>query len=119
MDAPTRTFQVTHARVLKIAAPMTLANLTTPLLGVIGTAVIGQLGQAHLLGAVAISAVVFDCIFWLFGFLRMGASPSVTEAARTYFYMRIWSAPFTLANYAVLGWLIGQARTNFALTLQV
>ncbi|WP_096358747.1 MATE family efflux transporter [Variibacter gotjawalensis] len=149
---------------------MTLANLTTPLLGIVGTALIGQLGQAHLLGAVAISAVVFDCIFWLFGFLRMGtvaltaqamgahdiaeqrtvlaralllafgigltivvlqipigeiayrtmgASPDVTAAAKTYFAIRIWAAPITLANYAVLGWLIGQARTDFALGLQV
>ena len=59
---------------------MTLANLTTPLLGVVGTAVIGQLGEAHLLGAVAISAVVFDCIFWLFGFLRMGTVALTAQA---------------------------------------
>src|SRR4051812_47244561 len=147
---------------------MTLANLTTPLLGVVGTAIIGQLGSASLLGAVAISAVVFDCIFWLFGFLRMGtvaltaqalgagdrveqkavlaralllagligvaiialqaplgfavyrvmgATEAVTQAAQVYFSIRIWSAPFTLANYAVLGWLVGQARTGVALAL--
>jgi MATE family multidrug resistance protein len=170
MDTTTRrSFQVTHARVLAIAGPMTLANLTTPLLGIVGTAVIGQLGQAHLLGAVAVSAVVFDCIFWLFGFLRMGtvaltaqalgagdgieqravlaraliiagaigtaiivlqwplgwisyrlmgASDAVTEAAKAYFFVRIWASPITLANYAVLGWLIGVARTNLALALQ-
>ncbi len=163
-------FRVTHRRVLAIAAPMTLAHLTTPLLGVVGTAVIGQLGEAHLLGAVAISAVVFDGIFWLFAFLRMGtvgltaqalgagdateqravllraltmaaalglaiialqepiawaayrlmgASPDVTEAAQVYFFVRIWSAPVTFANYAILGWLIGLARMRWALTLQV
>jgi MATE family, multidrug efflux pump len=165
-----RSFAVTHARVLAIAGPMTLAHLTTPLLGVVGTAVIGQLGQTHLLGAVAVSAVVFDCMFWLFAFLRMGtvaltaqalgagdaieqravlaralvmggcigagllllqrpiawiayeavgASAAVTEAAKVYFFVRIWSAPLTLANYAVLGWLIGLARTDLALVLQV
>jgi MATE family multidrug resistance protein len=173
MAAPapaSRPFHVGHGRVLAIAVPMTLANLTTPLLGVVGTAIIGQLGQAHLLGAVAISAVVFDGIFWLFGFLRMGtvaltaqalgagdgieqravllrallmaaalgvaiillqwplaqmayavmgASDIVTEAAKDYFYIRVWSAPFTLGNYAVLGWLIGQARTDLALGLQI
>ncbi len=161
---------VTHARVLAIALPMTLANMTTPLLGVVGTAVIGQLAQAHLLGAVAISGVVFDSIFWLFGFLRMGtvaltaqalgardlkeeqatlaralllaallglalivlqvplavtayqlmgASPEVTRAAEVYFYVRIWSAPFTLGNYVVLGWLVGLARAGTALSLQI
>jgi MATE family multidrug resistance protein len=167
---PSRSFQVTHKRVLAIAAPMTLAHLTTPLLGVVGTTVIGRLGEAHLLGAVAISAVVFDGIFWLFAFLRMGtvgltaqalgagnaieeravlaralvmagalgfaiiilqwpiakvayalmgASPEVTAAAKTYFFVRVWSAPVTFANYAILGWLIGIARTQWALVLQV
>jgi MATE family, multidrug efflux pump len=156
--------------VFAIAAPMTLANITTPLLGVVGTAVIGNLGQAHLLGAVAISAVVFDSIFWLFGFLRMGtvaltaqalgardrseqdavlaralfiaavlglalialqvplarisyafmgASAEVTRAAETYFYVRIWSAPFALGNYVILGWLLGLARATTALALQI
>ena len=65
--ATSRAFTVDHARVLAIAGPMTLANLTTPLLGVVGTAVIGQLGQAHLLGAVAISAVVLPVIFFTIG----------------------------------------------------
>jgi MATE family multidrug resistance protein len=169
-DAYPAPFRVTHARVLAIAGPMTLANLTTPLLGVLGTAVIGQLGEAHLLGAVAIAAILFDWVFWLFGFLRMGtvaltaqalgaghateqravlaralllalvlgaaimavqvplalfafkllgASEAVTEAAKIYFFVRIWSAPIALANYAVLGWLVGLARTGYALALQV
>lgn len=57
-----------------------VANLTTPLLGVVGTAVIGSLGQAHLLGAVAMSALVFDLIFWIFGFLRMGTVALTAQA---------------------------------------
>src|SRR5215207_7553535 len=57
-----------------------LANLTTPLLGIVSTAVIGRLGEAHLLGGVAISALVFDCIFWLFGFLRMGTVALTAQA---------------------------------------
>lgn len=163
-------FEVTHARVFAIAGPAMLANLTTPLLGIVGTAVIGRLGEAHLLGAVAMSALVFDCIFWVFGFLRMGTvaltaqalgagdtveqravlaralliaavigvalialqaplaavtytlmggSDAVTEAAQAYFFVRIWSAPFALASYAVLGWLVGLARTGLALVLQI
>ena len=71
---------VTHARVFAIAGPMMLANLTTPLLGVVATAVIGRLGEAHLLGAVALAAVVFDCLFWLFGFLRMGTVALTAQA---------------------------------------
>src|SRR5215831_451083 len=71
---------ITHARVFGIAAPTMVANLTTPLLGIVGTAVIGRLGQAHLLGAVAMSALVFDCIFWVFGFLRMGTVALTAQA---------------------------------------
>ena len=45
----------------------------------------------------------------------MGGSEGVTRAAKTYFIIRIWSAPLALANYVVLGWLIGQARAKLAL----
>src|SRR6266436_7542422 len=49
----------------------------------------------------------------------MGGSEGVTRAAKTYFVIRIWSAPVALANYVVLGWLIGQARATLALTTQI
>jgi MATE family multidrug resistance protein len=147
-----------------------VANLTTPLIGIISTIAIGRLGDATLLGGVAMASVIFDCLFWLFGFLRistlaftaqalgagetqelraplirgfviaaligaclillqaplaavllqaMGGSEGVTRAAKTYFSVRIWSAPLALANYVVLGWLIGQARAKLALSVQV
>jgi MATE family multidrug resistance protein len=63
--------RVNHTRVFAIAGPAMLANLTTPLLGIVATAAIGRLGDPHLLGGVALASVAFDCIFWLFGFLRM------------------------------------------------
>ncbi|MGB3864427.1 MAG: MATE family efflux transporter, partial [Xanthobacteraceae bacterium] len=63
--------RVDSRRVFVIAGPAMLANLTTPLLGVVSTAAIGQLGDATLLGGVALASVAFDCVFWLFGFLRM------------------------------------------------
>ena len=161
---------VTHARVFAIAGPAMLANLTTPLLGIVSTAAVGRLGDPHLLGGVAMASIAFDCIFWLFGFLRMatvaftaqavgaddgieiraillralmlgaaigltlialrtplgaavfsimGGSEAVTSAARTYFFIRLWSAPLMLGNYVILGWLVGQTRTGIALTLQV
>jgi len=49
----------------------------------------------------------------------MGGSEGVTRAAKTYFMIRIWSAPLALANYVILGWLVGQARANLALVLQI
>jgi len=147
-----------------------VANLTTPLIGIVSTIAIGRLGNAALLGGVAVASVIFDCLFWLFAFLRMstvaftaqalgagelaeiralllrglviaalvgaglvmlqvplaaallgmiGGSEDVTRAARAYFAIRIWSAPLALANYVVLGWLIGQARAGLALAVQI
>src|SRR5262249_41080159 len=129
-----------------------------------------RLGEPALLGGVAMASVIFDCLFWLFAFLRMGTvaftaqslgagetselrahlprglgvaavigaglillqvplgailldamggSANVTAAAKTYFSIRIWSAPLALGNYVVLGWLIGQARAMLALSVQV
>jgi MATE family multidrug resistance protein len=162
--------RVTTAQVFAIAGPAMVANLTTPLIGIVSTIAIGRLGDATLLGGVAIASVIFDCLFWLFAFLRMsttaftaqalgagetwelrafllrglvvaaligaclvllqmplasillgamGGSEGVTRAARIYFTIRIWSAPLALANYVVLGWLIGQARAKLALGVQM
>jgi MATE family multidrug resistance protein len=157
-------------QVFAIAGPAMIANLTTPLIGIVSTTAIGRLGDATLLGGVAMASVIFDCMFWLFAFLRMGTvaftaqslgagetgelrahlarglvvaavigallillqvptsivvldamggSDGVTRAAKTYFAIRIWSAPLALGNYVVLGWLIGQARAMLALSIQV
>jgi MATE family, multidrug efflux pump len=156
--------------VFAIAGPAMIANLTTPLIGIVSTTAIGRLGDATLLGGVAMASVIFDCMFWLFAFLRMGTvaftaqslgagetgelrthlarglvvaaiigamlivlqvptsivvldamggTDGVTRAAKTYFAIRIWSAPLALGNYVVLGWLIGQARAMLALSIQV
>ncbi len=149
---------------------MIFSNVTTPLIGAVDTAVIGQLGAAHLIGAVAVGATIFTFFYWAFGFLRMGttgltaqasgaernrevlatlyrallvagaaglaiialqwpiaeaafalmaASPDVDDAARTYFAIRIWSAPAALANYALVGWFIGLGRAGMAFRLQL
>ena len=170
MDSPPLQSKVTTAQVFAIAGPAMVANLTTPLIGIVSTTAIGRLGDATLLGGVAMASVLFDCLFWLFAFLRMstvaftaqsigagekrelrailvrgfivaavigtalialqiplaavllgamGGSEGVTRAAKTYFTIRIWSAPLALANYVVLGWLIGQARAKLALTTQI
>jgi len=52
-------------------------------------------------------------------FAALGASPEVTEAARIYYDIRIWSAPFAFATYAILGALIGRGRTDLGLSLQI
>ena len=79
-SAPITHARVTHTRVFAIAGPAMLANLTTPLLGIVSTAAIGRLGDPHLLGGVALASVAFDCIFWLFGFLRMATVAFTAQA---------------------------------------
>src|ERR1700757_237991 len=72
MHAPRPSSSITTARVFAIAGPAMIANLTTPLIGIVSTSVIGRLGDAALLGGVAMASFLFDCLFWLFAFLRMG-----------------------------------------------
>ena len=71
---------VTHARVLRIAAPIVISNATVPLLGAVDTAVVGQMGLAAPIGAVGLGAVVLATFYWIFGFLRMGTTGLAAQA---------------------------------------
>lgn len=161
---------LTHRAVLAIALPVMISNVSTPLLGLVDTGVVGRIPGPANIGAVAVGASIFTSLFWAFGFLRMGttgltaqafgarapvevaaslgralllagaigaalialqrplreiafalygASADVEGLARGYFDVRIWAAPATLANYALLGWFIGLGRTGVALVLQL
>lgn len=169
-SAPPRPIEITHRRVVGIALPMMLANVSTPMLGIANAAVIGQLGVAHLLAGVALGAVIFDFVFWPFAFLRMGTtgltaqaigaadkaeeratlfralllglvcglgvvalqgaiawaafgliegSEAAEAAARTYFDIRVWSAPLAFSNFAILGWFLGRGQARIGLLLTV
>jgi multidrug resistance protein, MATE family len=72
---------ITHARVLRIAAPIVISNATIPLLGAVDTAVIGQIGQAAPLAAVGLGAMILATFYWVFGFLRMSTSGLAAQAA--------------------------------------
>ena len=170
-SAPERqTLGARHARVWALAGPIILSNLSTPLLGAVDTAVVGHLPDAAYIGGVAVGAVIFNFLYWGFGFLRMGttgftaqafgaedtaelraalarplllafvlgallvflqapvgwlafalfeASDQVEDFARSYYAIRIWSAPAALANYAMLGWLLGTRRAGAVLLIQL
>ena len=162
-------FFVTHRVILSIALPTMLAWLSIPLLGLVDTGVVGRLGDAALIGGLAVGAIIFDLLFSTFNFLRasttalvaqaMGANdeheqyntclrsmfiaivssllvltfapailfvslqfmsvpPAVADAMTTYFIIRILGSPFTLLNYALLGWFLGRAHAMTALLLQ-
>jgi MATE family multidrug resistance protein len=71
---------VTTAQVFAIAGPAMVANLTTPLIGIVATIAIGRLGDPAQLGGMALTSVIFDCLFWLFAFLRMGTIALTAQA---------------------------------------
>lgn len=161
---------VSRRKIFQIAWPIILSNISVPLLGLVDTAVIGHLGDAALIGAIAIGAMIFSFLYWGFGFLRMGTtglvaqasgarnageikaiiyramlvgliiglilialqlplemaafylidgSSKVENAAAIYFDIRIWSAPATLINLAILGFFLGQQDSRSTLKLQL
>ncbi|WCN11578.1 MATE family efflux transporter [Marinomonas mediterranea] len=69
-----------NRKIWHLAWPPMLSNITTPLLGLVDTAVVGHLGTATHLGAVAIGASIFSFLFWAFGFLRMGSTGLTAQA---------------------------------------
>ncbi len=71
---------VMHRRVLRLAAPIILSNLSIPLLGAVDTAVMGHLPGPAYIGGVAIGALIFSYVYWSFGFLRMGTTGLVAQA---------------------------------------
>jgi multidrug resistance protein, MATE family len=71
---------VNHAAILRIAVPIMLSNVTEPLIGVVNTAVVGRLPGAHLIGGVAVGALIFSFLFWGFGFLRLSTSGLAAQA---------------------------------------
>ncbi|MCR9137792.1 MAG: MATE family efflux transporter [Alphaproteobacteria bacterium] len=164
-----RPFTVSHRLVLSIAVPMTLAYLTTPLLGLVDMAVVGRLGDPALIGGLAVGAIIFDLVFATFNFLRsattglvaqafgrddvteqqavfwrslliglfsgivllilstliiqfgiwaMAPGEAVRGATQTYASIRMISAPASLANYAILGFVLGRGQGLAGLGLQ-
>src|SRR5262245_23467465 len=71
---------VTHRAILAMALPIMLSNISTPLLGVVDTGVVGQVPDPASIGAVALGALVFNFVFWGFGFLRMGTTGLTAQA---------------------------------------
>jgi MATE family multidrug resistance protein len=167
---PSSPVRLTHRTVLAIALPVILSNVSTPLIGVVDTAVVGRIPDPAYIGAVAVGSLIFTFVFWAFGFLRMGTTGLTAQAlgagdhdevlsslgralliagvvggalillqwpireiafwlldgtdkveslGRSYYDIRIWAAPATLANYALLGWFIGIGRTDLGLVLQL
>ena len=66
--------------ILQIAVPSIVSNITVPLLGLIDAAIVGHLGATSYIGAIAVGGMLFNIIYWIFGFLRMGTSGMTSQA---------------------------------------
>ena len=71
--------EVSHRKVWVLAGPIILSNLSQPLVGAVDTAVVGHLPGPEAIGAVALGALIFNFIYWGFGFLRMGTTGFVAR----------------------------------------
>lgn len=163
-------FEVRHRDVWAIAVPASVAFITEPVAGIIDTAVIGQLGDAGLLGGLSLGAAAFSVVFALAFFLRFGTAgltaqavgardpldgllhvvramvaaavlsalllalsypiylgfaaalappPDAAGAFAEYMGIRMWSVPFVLVNFVLLGWFYGRADARTGMWLQI
>jgi MATE family, multidrug efflux pump len=159
-----------NRQILALAIPNIVSNITIPLLGMVDLAIVGHLDSMAYIGAIAVGSMIFNLIYWSFGFLRMGASGLTAQAygaknnpeimatlvrgmmvagvaacivlalqvpiakfaffimdgsdeveslARSYFYIRIWAAPATIAIYAITGWFIGMQNTKIPMIIAI
>ena len=69
-----------NKRILGLAVPSIISNITVPLLGLVDVSIVGHLGSAAYIGAIAIGGMLFSMIYWIFGFLRMGTSGLTAQA---------------------------------------
>ncbi len=157
-------------RHLRLAVPIAISNLTVPVAGLVDAALLGHLDEIRHLAGVALASVLFDYLYWTFGFLRMATTGLTAQAVgrrderaaylvlarglvlaiaiallivllrgaieaagfallagdarveasgRDYFRTRIFGAPATLANFALMGFFIGREQAGRALAMTV
>lgn len=99
-----RDLAVTHKRVLTIAVPIVIANASTPVLGLVDTGVVGQLGEAAPIGAVAVGAAILSALYLMFSFLRMG---TVGLAAQAFGASQFGEADAILSRALLVGFAGG------------
>ncbi len=159
-----------NKKILRLAIPNVISNITIPLLGLVDIILMGHLGNQSYIGAIAIGTMIFNIIFWAFGFLRMGSSGFTAQAfgrrnmpeaimilARSlilaiisgillilmqkpilflafkliginneietitsqYYYIRIYTAPATIALIAIIGWLTGMQNAKTPMVIAI
>ncbi len=159
-----------NKKILRLAIPNVISNISIPLLGLVDIGLMGHMGSQVYIGAIAIGTMIFNLLFWAFGFLRMGSSGFTAQAygrrdfseaililarsltlavfsgcilillqqpiaflsfsllnagsevetiASQYYYIRIYSAPATIALFAVMGWFIGMQNAKIPMIIAI
>ena len=103
-------FSEHNSNILRLALPSILANITIPLVGIVDTAIVGHLSDAAAIGGIAIGTMLFDLLYWNFGFLRIGTSGLTAQsygAGRQDECRKILTQSLTVAMIAALAiWAI-------------
>lgn len=76
----TKAMKQTDKDILRLAVPSIISNITVPLLGLADLAIVGHMGSEQYIAAIAVGTMMFNVIYWLFGFLRMGTSGMTSQA---------------------------------------
>ena len=67
--------------ILQLAVPSIVTNVTVPLLGLVDLAIVGHIGNETMIGAIAVGSMIFNVMYWLMGFLRMGTTGMTANAS--------------------------------------
>lgn len=110
-----------NRRILKLAVPSILANITVPLVGMVDIAVAGRLGNVAAIGAIAVGSMLFDLLYWNFGFLRVGTGGLTAQAygrrdlpgAMRYFTQGIATALASALFLIAIQWFFVEAAFFF------
>lgn len=92
-----------NQRILRIALPSIVSNITVPLLGLVDVTIVGHLGAPAYIGAIAVGGMLFNIIYWVFGFLRMGTSGMTSQA---YGQHDLHEAARLLMRSVGIGWMV-------------
>ncbi|MGK0380911.1 MAG: MATE family multidrug resistance protein [Flavobacteriales bacterium] len=105
-------FQISlHQKIIVIALPMILSNVTTPLMGLVDTAVLGHMQDTYFLAGASVAALVITQLYWLCGFLRMTSTGLSAQAKGS-------EDPYQLSQSLFQGILIGFLLGCFLLIIQ-
>jgi len=105
--------------ILKLSIPIFFANLAVPMVGIIDTALMGNLGNLSYLSATSVAANLFSMIFWSFGFLRMGTVGMVSQASGRNDYSEILNIVIRNLLFVTLISIIIILLQNFILNLSL